>query len=1287
MKSIKNALKKLHILVLALSMALPHPAFAESIAPAIQVDQQQLEAALNEQVSENTDSENTDKEDDQNTTGDEATSEADNKPSPMLKLLELGQELSKEKREKKQQEIQAFDKLENLQFSTSQLKISIRKLKSQILRGHWNSQSKKSQGLAKLNQLTEELNNWKKQLIVQLKAIPKEASAMARVLIREYFLLAFDLVFARAFFQKALTIQPLQPLADTYSILIDEKTFFNIYPNRKLVRSDIEVTPYNNSQGEKIVALRWKNSHLFAQAVSSLNAGDQEKNYMPIVRCMLSMLLYSDLASTNLYLRTTDHNLLKKGLSNHALCKGVTHQELLRTYQREKQNPHIEKEVRSLLMRSPYFLSKVLVNNSDFLTIVINGDRVTPNQMGKNGLSSITTYYPFIYLFPSLVNEDVEGMEDFDSKDMEKILTQDEVIKVNEAIDASIAEYINDVGPQFYNLGYSSGVVEKLNEYFAIPEYISEEELKDQDLVGDLVYKSEVMFFQSEFNSQISKWSIPFYPLLQAKNHQYLLDALIEITKEAKVESLRTTIKYLLSYGEAQSYLVNHDQLINYLTEKHIRPALNLPEQQFAIRNFAGQVLKSWLNNSASYSHLSTAYEGHLNYALIPSAKKAVDIMVTLDAYDLPYDKVALKALFSDALHSLEHDVQSIISAALEAPSFETSEVIVKTGQETFSALNQASGEVPYSWGWLDVVSSWGGRKSKLEEFAKENKDKATQLQKAASWFGLGTTVDYEPDEVYGPKTIRNIFNSLAQDLDKEEMAELILKYRQILRSKVFANHRILEAPVHFSNCLKTEENEEKQTRLYEAIYCLTKAPEKTEETKDKDKKIKAPVLPKPLKTEMRKASLDRVVNEALLYTRNNVIELIQLVSHAHKPHELGLLITPFSNAIAHLLGEQSASTKLVNMDLQKSFFGSTSSNVQGSFLGALAVHRKVQNCLNRSPYNFYENGKCISDNSRNNQLNADYYAERWGKFFHASFAAVLPILGIWALKIASLKVPGMKVPGLKPLIDRTGSILTTYWLALTGLFAMDLAWITFFRYPQLHEDHQKMTRASFTEVEKWDVSILSSYEYLNLEEQYNSMVNGLKKEAMWDILWLSLPVVMPPIMNLGFFKLLRPKFFKGREKRWDKKFYDNNAKSLGENVGPNPELTAKYARKFRKKRNYFHSDFKDLGIPKETNWRISTFNKALKKARKNLKGRELAKAEEAYNRLVMEVNTQLATLADFPIAFNNAAAAIFRVLPKEALLGKGDIALSQWQSPLIIINQEMNLLNKAVKNIEGRAR
>ncbi|MCB0356976.1 MAG: hypothetical protein KDD40_08220, partial [Bdellovibrionales bacterium] len=477
MKTLRNLLNQLNICFLVISMAAPHPAFANNSANTAQ--------QTNSQLTPNETLENTPLEDEENIDSldmmDETEVSENLTPPPAAKKtteltaeqqaentarearFNLANTINSQKLKKKNAGSKIFDKLEQLEMDLRIFNESVVNFKTDILRGKWPNNS--TVGNNQLHQYTQQLQNWKQQLIGHLPQITFETSAAARVNIQQYFNSAFDLIFIRAFFQSTVELQPLQALADSFSIVLPEDIYIKVYPARQLLNNNIDVMAYLNSKG-KFVALRWKKSQIFAQLVSTFNVGDANKNYLPLVRCLLATMLYSDLANTNLYLRSSDKNLVDQGLANSALCKGVTHQELLETFQYEKQIPHLENEVRTHLLSAPYFLRDVLAHNKTFRDLAIEGQRITPDAKGTGKLSAVKIYYPYIYLFPKLVEENIPDIDQLSNDEKAKILTKDEVITLQEAITQSRDEYAREFDPKMYDMGLNSGLTEKLSELF-----------------------------------------------------------------------------------------------------------------------------------------------------------------------------------------------------------------------------------------------------------------------------------------------------------------------------------------------------------------------------------------------------------------------------------------------------------------------------------------------------------------------------------------------------------------------------------------------------------------------------------------------------------------------------------------------------------------------------------------------------------------------------------------------------------------------------------------------------
>lgn len=830
MKSLVKLLKQLNTFILVISLALPSPSFSQNTPKNDDVD-----TTLSEQSNEynevstveinNDDSAistmpnsgslqdlditqqdtdiTSDVEVNNNYVFTQKAEELDPETKALNEAIEKKFQLQKEINSLNLQEAKnkdlAITQFENLEFQLKVLKESVLGFKSEILRGKWATPSL---GQNKLQQNIEQLENWKLKLITQLVKTQLASSEAARLTIESYFSLAFELIFIQSYFQPQLMLQPLQPLANQFSIILPEDVFLKVYPSRQLLSKNIDAMAYLNSHGKQ-VALRWNKSEIFAQLVSSLNVGDANKNYMPLVRCLLGMMLYSDLATTNLYLKSNDKDLVGQDLSNNALCKGVTHQDLLKTYQYEKQSPFLENEVRSYLLRSPYFFSDVLENNKIFKTIAIDGRRVTPSSQEDGELVSVKNYYPFLYLFPTQISEDIKNINSLSSDNKARILTKDELISLLDAITNSRIEYTRHFDSVFFDMGSYSGLTEKLSEIFQNPLFNEIEELNDPNNVSDLIYSSEVMFFESEFRTQVSKWSAPLYSPYRKDDQIHLLDTLVKILTETKVQTLRTTTKYLLTYAQTpDNGSLTHENIINYLEKKYVRPYVNQNEQQQVLTNVAKQILSRWQLFSTQNTFLETAAINYYNYSLIPVAKKATDIMVNLSPYELPYDKAALKDLFTESINALDNDVQKVIDDALQIPNFSAASAYIKANLELFSLQTEVTNALPFKWGITDKIGAFFGSKTSLEEFVKKQADKYSQLQMAASWFGWTTTLD-EDNKQYGPSTIRNIHHSLAQDLDESEMKQIVQDYRNILRAKLFVEFRILELPYHMPIALE----------------------------------------------------------------------------------------------------------------------------------------------------------------------------------------------------------------------------------------------------------------------------------------------------------------------------------------------------------------------------------------------------------------------------------------------------------------------------------------------------
>lgn len=971
-------------------------------------------------------------------------------------------------------------------------------------------------------------------------------------LIRDYFDLAKQLI------KNDLQRQPgqlssLSAYRNVFELQFKPEQALEIFPNRASIPDELEFYPVAGHQ--ELQQLSFKEAEIIRYYIRGIGFSrrDVGVNYLETSRCLLAATEVSKMALNQILRGQFSIDTTTSGPGNEKVCGNITLKQMTEAYLRYHGQPHFATHRRTALAKAlptiPQFLSsgveslwkeKKLLENGQYIAITLG--EAKHSEFGADEIRA-----------------EVEGAIERLERSFYQI-RQLPLLTAQSEVQSSLFKVI-----QGCNLAVK---IKSTNEFFAKAmaaerlHFYNELLTSIENISANIVDMPEAMLdrtiYRMLFTARLRAAVIAILSgLSDAELPQSLSD--LENTLDAWVE------KTLIPVARNQILLRDHSSLVNeikarYRNQLRLTPPFTQLREEYRtqLKNFSRILVK--YDNPATTdaelpfraSHILEIYKDKVS-ALSPKAQELAQI------------------IFGEKDHQIAH------SLWLKTNTFFRENLAeLKIGGKVFTQDRLI--DKPKTW----ITSLFTSQDEKaVLNVGKLNGNDFYNLKFIAERLGL---VDHEK----APETLADVMLEITADkgdgkrMNPAQYADTVNIYRNLLKSEIFGQWRILEMPFGSTG---------------ERFYQI-------------------------LNRQPMSADITGLVNAAVTQVQKNVASHLKKIVAAKTVDDIKpyIIRTQILNV---LLGEIDLPTYILQKDYWPSVVtvGEMNSDEEYVFPHLLQYHLQLKSRLLRT-----------EDRGR----------EQWDEFFSAMGFAATPLMIAWGVKAILPWLPrafggAYAASRMQLLANNMHYAIEGYWAAFFGYIGADVV-VQLNRRDVARNQLASVEELAYTEsYRNIETPLISQHALERQRKLFNDRYDDATSRAAFNIVFFVLPFATYKAATY-YIEHIKPKRFGKKQEYVDRlKAEGRFAEALNIENG----YAATYTRQFARKAKLLDVEFQQLGVAPGT-WRPSELMSALQRIREANDPVRMVRAELAFARIIAELGKRYVSLESTPVMRDAFIKAIF---------------------------------------------
>ncbi len=1015
-------------------------------------------------------------------------------------------------------------------------------------------------------------------------------------------------------------VSSLADISQPATLSLRLRDFIKVFPELRWVPNSFEVERLLAKPGEEArVVLRPARLRILGYLIKLRAQSPNESVYLATAKCLLGLahlVNWSEVeALQNPRIRTTDPGGKLTGeLSSNPLCEEIPLSELMALNHWSSSELATEVALRRML-------GETLFSPTEFMDERLRSS-LFETAVRWPGLAQ--AQIPLRDVLPILLVDD----EVFNFWELVSSQNQDasstSLLNIRQGLIDSAQRYLRRVQPggdlRFHNMLEDSGLGDLL-----VAGFQEEADAKGRHLLlapenwsQKWAWVESVTF--SEFlGAELTNWPL----LLLQQDAEMGQEVVTEILKRAKLRQLLGVFELLVTYldlrgsqpSAAEDLRADFKQMREILLPR-LRRYLSGDEVRANISRFAQSW--SWQGRFVKLKRMARE-ETKTNFlkdaALV--SKKIVSFVDLRQMQKWPYQGQVLDAALAPQLAKMSERTLKYKSWIQEASGFAEQ---VRRYQEVGSFIRQQSAR----WGQFalepcdaSAVSRWFGVNEnetplalrEKEELARRNEDYC-QWQKLGRWYGYNMLAA-------APNGVVDLIPGLSQDLVNEELTDFQRRYGDLLKIVELARYPVLatRAPQLTALAILLGQNVDKTSAgpsLYDVLG--SESPRDSSNTASQSQ-----VLYKL-----------RAIDTATAVTAENIHTELLRIGRAANSQDLAPYIRE-NRVVNVLLGEEEFASSIEGLQFDR------------------ALHRQQEDFsrLATTPAMLQYH----QDQQRQMRIRENLSADLTDSYFASAQAGIWPILGFW---LAQKVLPPGIGAFLKSFALSTRGAVNSYWIFLTGAFAIDGAQMLGLRAPRIRAEQAELTRMSQTQASGQHTPILDCYTYYQLMQYEEAYLEQTLTRGWWSLGAAAFPFVgFWPVAKLYNGKLRPWRLARDEEKLRQALQQANGATISTENaklVRFQATWHAHQQKHWLRQLRLFTHEFKALGISQPT-WHPLTLERAYRGMQIVGRGEERLRAENAYRHLLEFMAREIWIYRDYPAMRELLARAMFGEKAKVELL------------------------------------